>query len=304
MGRLLLYGLMVCLVAFGFFVLGTLLWATGTDSAFLNSVFYSSSSLFLLAFAAAVVDLHFFRSRSRPIMYRPLSNPKISVGMTAYNDEGVIGPAVKDFLSHPLVCSVVVIDNNCTDHTAQEAKAAGAVVVAEPVQGYGAACKRALQEARKNGNLILLVEGDQTFSSKDIDKMVAYIQNADLVLGTRTTRELCDPDTQMNWFIQYGNIFIAKLIELRFWSRTRLTDVGCTLRLIRPEALDALLPSLQVTGNSFSPHMILQALHQDLKTLEIPVTFRKRGGQSKGVGSSYVKGLQTGLAMWKEILLS
>jgi hypothetical protein len=74
--------------------------------------------------------------------------------------------------------------------------------------------------------------------------------------------------------------------------------------LIRPEALDKIIGSLSSTKNTFSPHMILQALKHGLKVIEVPVTFRKRGGKSKGVGSSYKKGFVTGILMWKEILLS
>ncbi|MFH1588611.1 MAG: glycosyltransferase family 2 protein, partial [Candidatus Diapherotrites archaeon] len=230
--------------------------------------------------------------------------PKVIVGMTAYNDEGVIGKAVQDFKSNPLVSKVIVVDNNSIDKTFEEAKKAGAQTVKESVQGYGACCMRALKEARKGADIVVLVEGDQTFSSTDLKKLLAYIENADMVVGTRTTTELCAPDSQMNWFMQYGNIFIAKLIQLRYWGKLRLTDVGCTFRAIRPEALDKIMLLLSVKGNYFSPHMILQALKSDLKVIEVPVTLKKRAGKSKGVGSSISKGLATGLQMWKEILLS
>lgn len=224
--------------------------------------------------------------------------------MTAYNDEEIIGVAVKDFLSQENVAKVTVIDNNCTDNTAFEAKKAGAIVVKEPIQGYGAACIRALTEARKFGNIIVLVEGDLTFSGTDIKKLTAYLENVDMVLGTRTTMEIVSNDSQINWFIQYGNIFIAKLIQLRYWGKLRLTDVGCTFRAIRPDALDKILGQLKVSGNHFSAHMILVALKNDLKLIEVPVTLKKRGGISKGVGGDILKGLQTGIKMWIEILIA
>jgi glycosyltransferase involved in cell wall biosynthesis len=270
-------------------------------------VFFPATALLFLAIATYLLDLGFLRNFQKKhkakVRFDPIANQKIAVGMTAYNDEGVIGKAVKDFVKAENVSKVIVIDNNCTDNTAAEAKEAGAIVVAEKVQGYGAACVRALKEAKKHGNIICLVEGDQTFAASDLKKLLAYIENCDLVVGTRTTAELAAKDSQLTWFMRYGNLFIAKLLQLRFWG-TRFTDVGCTFRIIRPEALEKLLPHLKVNGNHFSPHMLLEAMKIGLKVIEVPVTLRKRAGTSKGVGSDIIKGLQTGLKMWIMILLS
>lgn len=246
-----------------------------------------------------------FSPQKRTLRYEPIKNPKVSVGMTALNDEEIIGKAVKDFKSLKEVVQVVVIDNNCVDGTAKEARKSGAVVVKEPIQGYGSACIRAMKEARKKGNLICLVEGDGTFSASDLKKLLSYIENCDMVLGTRTTAEIVSQDSQVNnWFLRYGNIFMAKQIQLRFWDKLRLTDVGCTFRIIRPEAFDKIENQLTVKGMNFSPHMILVALKNHLKILEVPVTLRKRVGESKGIGGNAFKAFKTGLAMWKEILFS
>lgn len=305
MGRVLLYtfhfflaGLLVFFVSFFSFVTqsGPFLW-----------LFFLSAGLILVGILGAFYELFLlavFFPEKKIFRQDILKNPKISVGMTAYNDDEIIGLSVKDFKSQENVVKVIVIDNNCTDNTALEAKKAGALVVEEKIQGYGAACIRALKEARRHGNVVVLVEGDGTFSGTDIKKLYSYIENVDMVLGTRTTMEIVSNDSQINWFMQYGNIFIAKLIQLRYWGKLRLTDVGCTFRVIRPEALDKMLPDLKVTGNHFSPHMILVALHHGLKIIEVPVTFRKRGGKSKGVGGNIQKGLAAGIKMWKEILLS
>ena len=74
--------------------------------------------------------------------------------MTAYNDELSIGPAVKDFLAQKDVVKVIAVDNNSADRTTEQGLLAGATVVAERVQGYGAGCMRALREAMKYSDLI------------------------------------------------------------------------------------------------------------------------------------------------------
>ncbi len=301
MGKLVLFGFHVLLFAIALFAFNL------GESMFFQRInlqlFWLEVLLAAFALLSYLVDLGILRKakKTQNIKFDPIKNPRIAVGMTAYNDEGVIGKAVKDFVNAENVEKVIVIDNNCIDNTAKEAREAGATVVEERVQGYGAACKRALKEARKSGNIVCLVEGDQTFAASDLKKLVAYIENSDIVLGTRTTAELSAPDSQLIWFMRYGNLFIAKLLQLRYWG-TRFTDVGCTYRIIRPEALDKIIHKLHVTGNHFSPHMIMVAMDAGLKVIEVPVTLRKRAGTSKGVGSDVIKGLKNGLAMWKMIL--
>ncbi len=302
MGRISLY-------AFHLFLFSFVLHFIGLINLYFNpfvfNEFFFYGLLLDLIFVFAVffdlgIPILFFTENNK-FKFNPI-NLQVSVGMTAYNDEKAIGPSVKQFKELKEVVSVVVVDNNCIDNTALEAKKAGAQVVKEPVQGYGSACMRALKEARKTGNLICLVEGDMTFSASDLKKLTAYIENADMVLGTRTTAEIIDSDSQVTWFMRYGNLFIAKLLQLRFWAKVRLTDVGCTYRIIRPEALNKIIDKLYVKGHYFSPHMILIALENDLKVIEVPVTLKKRVGESKGVGDDTVKGLITGFKMWWMIL--
>lgn len=305
MGRLLLYGFHAVLIAVAFFSVGVV-GIFFPQTIFGNGFFFQIATyLFAVAFLAFLIETIFCAilfPEKRKLRIDKIKGMQISIGMTAYNDEGVIGKAVENFKKAENVVKLIVVDNNCTDNTAKEAEEAGAIVVKEPIQGYGAACIRALKEAKKYGNLACLVEGDQTFSASDLKKLTAYIENVDMVVGTRTTAEIIAPDSQVDLFMRWGNMFIAKLVQLRYWGKLRLTDVGCTFRLIRPEALEKILPQLNVTGNHFSPHMILVALKNDLKVIEVPVTLKKRGGESKGVGKSKIKGLINGIQMWKMIL--
>lgn len=308
MGRLLLYSVIVFLaglVLYGLFFISWILNALGINSGFLPFFLNGANLLFLIALIGAIIDLG--RQPKRKLLrFDPIANPKVCIGMLAYNDELSIGGAVKGFKELKEVASIVVIDNNSKDKTAAEAQKAGARVVFESVQGYGSACMRALkeasQDARTKGNIICLVEGDQTYFPTDLRKMLSYLENVDIVVGTRTTCEIVAPDSQITPFILYGNIFIAKLLQLRFWGTYRMTDVGIGFALIRPEALKKILPGLSVTANYFSPHMLITALKHDLRIIECPIAFKKRVGKSKGVGSSITKGLYNGLKMIELIL--
>ncbi len=309
MWKLLLYSFFIFLAGCALYAVYLALWLAGPFADFgpyPGFALAAANYAFVVSGAGVLLDLlaHRLSGAPRTLMQKPIARPKISVGMTAYNDEASIGLAVREFSKMKEVSSIVVVDNNSKDRTFETAKEAGAKVVKEKVQGYGAAAIRALKEARKHGNIVCLVEGDQTFFATDLKKLAAYIENVDMVVGTRTTMEIVTADSQMTTFMQAGNLFVAKLVQLRYWGKLRLTDVGCTYRLIRPEALDRIIGDLYVTQNDFSPHMILVALSHGLKVIECPIAFRKRVGESKGVGSDIIKGLKNGFSMIWLILTS
>jgi hypothetical protein len=153
-----------------------------------------------------------------------------------------------------------------------------------------------------DADVIILTEGDGTFFANDVGKFLAYIDHSDLVVGNRVVRGLVDSDSQMDYFFTWGNMAVAMLLRLRFWDGRHLgpaglMDVGCTYRAIRRQALERILPDLDVGGDHFSPHMLLVAMARGLSVIEIPIRFRRRVGQSKGASQSLRKGLQVGLVM-------
>lgn len=264
-----------------------------TAHRFLLATFLASgTATFLVLFI-----LHRLLVPPRGTDCRPLQGARVCVALTAFNDDTCIGAAVRDFKEHAGVDRVIVVENNSTDATYQAATAAGAdEVYTEKSRGYGACCMRALAEAARDADVIVLCEGDMTFSARDVKKLLAYLENCDLVLGTRATQELRQNGSQMDWLINPGNQTVAKLIQCRFWG-TRLTDVGCTYRAIRVDAYQRLKDKLSVRGDHFSPHMFIEALKLRLRVIEIPVVFRKRAGLSKGVGSDKIKAARVALRM-------
>jgi len=243
-----------------------------------------------------------------PIRQPLPGDPHVVAVLTAYNDALSIGDAVRDFAAQPHVRRVIVVDNNCHDETAFVAARAGAAVVHETAQGYGHACMRGLREAlRLKPDVVVLAEGDGTFAGRDMTKLLAYLEDTDMVVGNRITPGLVARDSQMDNFFVWGNIVGGKLLQLKFWDsrflgRTRLSDLGCTLRALRADALAAIIDDLNVGGNHFSPHMIMAALHRKLTVVEVPVTFWPRVGVSKGASQSLRKGVLVGLAMLWHIL--
>jgi len=222
----------------------------------------------------------------------------VSVVFPAYNEEAGIADAVRTFGALDAVDEVVVVDNNSRDRTAELAAAAGGRVVREERQGYGFALRRGLAEAK--GDLIVMAEPDGTFIADDVHKLLAYSGDAQLVLGTRTTRELIFEEANMGRFLRWGNWFVAKLLEVLYGTPS-LTDCGCTLRLVHREALQRFNDRLTVGSSHFLPEMVILARLHDVSMLEIPVSYRARKGSSKITGS-FRTTIQVGVNMVRIIL--
>jgi glycosyltransferase involved in cell wall biosynthesis len=206
---------------------------------------------------------------------------KVSVVFPAFNEEEGIGHAVETFLALEPVDEVLVVDNNSQDKTAELALQAGARVVSETTQGYGHALQRGLKEA--SGDLIVMAEPDGTFAAQDVHKLLAYAEDAELVLGTRTTRELIFAEANMGWFLRWGNWIVAKLQQVLF-NTPSLSDCGCTMRLIHRSALERFIDRLSVGSSHFLPEMVILAHQSGASMLEVPVSYRPRNGTSKITG--------------------
>ncbi|MBJ6799200.1 glycosyltransferase [Geomonas propionica] len=247
-----------------------------------------------------------YKRGNRSVRWAPSRERSLTVVLTAFNDELSIGRAVEDFAAHPLVRRVVVVDNNSADRTTEVARAAGALVIREPVPGYGSCVYRALREGLRftDTDLTLLCEGDMTFRAYDIDKFLAYLPHADLVNGTRISEQLREQRTQLSTFMYYGNFFAGKLLEVKHLGRGTFTDVGTTYKLCRNRPLERLLPHLNPGINlEFNAHLLDTALAQGLAVVECPITFHNRVGFSKGGNSSNWKALKVGSRMILGIVL-
>lgn len=251
----------------------------------------------------AVVDLFFLLRRKKPnlpLRWEPVSNRKVTVALTAYNDQDSIAPAVEDFRTHPLVERVIVVSNNSSDATLDRAEAAGAITFNELSPGYGRCVYRCLSEAVKfdDTELIVLCEGDRTFRAYDLEKLLAYVAHGDIVNGTRTVEPLRQYLTQLSTFMFYGNIFVGKLLEAKYLGRGTITDVGTTYKLCRKRPLMQLLPHLNPGVNlEFNAHLLDTCLERGLVLIECPITFHARVGASKGGNTNNWRGLTVGLKM-------
>jgi glycosyltransferase involved in cell wall biosynthesis len=216
---------------------------------------------------------------------------RISVVFPTYNERDSIRAAILDFAATGVVDEILVINNNAASGTSEEVAAAiastpnGTVVreVHEHRLGYGFAIQRGLREA--TGDFIVVSEPDGTFLGRDTFKLLAYVDDFDVVYGSRTARTFIWRGANMGALLRWGNWGVAKLMEFLFNS-TNLTDVGCTLRLMRREALVQLAPEFTIGGSAFGPEMMLLSLLHGLRVIQVPVNYLPRVGVSSVTGDT------------------
>jgi hypothetical protein len=223
---------------------------------------------------------------------------KVSVVIPAYNEEESIEYVVRDFLEH--VDEVFVVDNSSRDNTAAVARAAGARVETVQLGGYGDTIRYGLDHAA--GEILVITEADFSFRARDLGKMLEYLKDADMVVGTRTTRQLVEQGTNMRGPVRIGNIVVAKLLEVMWWGRVaRFTDVGCTFRALWRDSYNRMCPVLEGVGPELSPEMMVAALMTRQRVIEVPVSYHRRvAGESKH-SANYLKISRTALRMLKGI---
>lgn len=271
-------------------------------------VWYSGVPL-MIGMTLALFDVLYLLRHKKPIApirFQPVRRRRVTVALTAFNDEDSIAGAIEDFLSHPLVERVIVVSNDSSDRTFARAEEAGALVFNEIAPGYGRCVFRCLTEAVRfeDTEFVVLCEGDSTFRAYDIEKLLAYAPHADIVNGTRTVEPLRQHLTQLSTFMFYGNIFVGKLLEAKHLGRGTITDVGTTYKLCRREALTTLLSKLNPAVNlEFNAHFLDVSLQNDLVLLECPITFHPRIGLSKGGNASNWRALVVGIRMIRGFLV-
>ena len=123
---------------------------------------------------------------------------KISVIIPAFNEQDSISQCVLEFKKLFFVSEVIVVDNNSSDKTKSFAKKSGAIVISEKQQGYGAAIATGIKFAK--GDYICVCEADQTFIASDLKRLVTYLDQFEVVLGSRTSNNLVWSGAYMpNW---------------------------------------------------------------------------------------------------------
>jgi len=213
-----------------------------------------------------------------------MPQPDIKVIIPAYNEADSIASVIREIPKS--VSEVIVVNNNSTDKTAENAIDAGATVLTENRMGYGYACLKGMNHIAKQSkvpDIIVFVDGDYSDYPEELNKIVAPILNkqADFVIGARVKR--LREEGSMTPQQIFGNWLATFLMKLLFGAT--FTDLGPFRAIAYPKLLTL---NMEDKTYGWTVEMQLKALKNKLTYAEVPVRYKKRIGVSKVSGT--VKG--------------
>ncbi|MYB66366.1 glycosyltransferase family 2 protein [Candidatus Poribacteria bacterium] len=209
----------------------------------------------------------------------------VSVIIPVLNEEGAIANVIND-IPKELVQEIIVVDNGCTDRTAEIARKHGAKVVVEPRKGYGRACLTGIANVNK-ADIVVFLDGDYSDDPKQMYSLVQPIQDglAEFVIGARVPSEKGALLPQA----KFGNKLATVL--MRFLFGVKYNDLG-PFRAILYNKLLAL--EMQDKNFGWTIEMQLKAAKAGMNVIEVPVTYRKRIGTSK-ISGTFIGSAKAGI---------
>lgn len=195
---------------------------------------------------------------------------KIAVLIPCYNEEKTIEKVIEDFRKALPEAVIYVYDNNSSDHTAEIAERAGAVVRHEYMQGKGMVIRRMFREI--DAECYIMTDGDDTYPAESAPEMVNKVlfHNADMVVGDRLSSTYFTENNRM--FHNFGNVLVRKLINTLFHNDNK--DIMTGYRAFSFEFVKT-FPVLS-KGFEIETEMSIHAADKNMQVENVVIEYRDR----------------------------
>ncbi len=200
----------------------------------------------------------------------------VSVVIPAFNEEKGVRESINElremFAGSDINAEIIVVDDGSKDATAREAKAAGARVIQHRSnRGYGASLKTGIIAA--SCDIIAITDADGTYPAQYLPEMLIELENADMVVGSRTGADVHIPLSRKpaKWFLRVMANYVAQ---------TKIPDLNSGLRVFRR---DVAMQYFAILSDqfSFTTTITLAMLCDKYAVSYLPIDYRKRQGKSK-----------------------
>ncbi len=199
---------------------------------------------------------------------------KIVVMIPAYNEEDSIERVIQRIPAiegHKV--QILVINDGSSDHTAEVAEKAGAIVLNNNKnRGLGVTFKKGLKNAlNMDADIIVNIDADGQYNPEDIPRIVEPIINdeADMVLGSRMENLKYD----MPSVKKIGNKFMTKLLSII--TETKIKDGQTGFRGFSKTLAQTLLVFLK-GEYTYTQETLIHAIFNDFRIKQIEIEFNAR----------------------------
>lgn len=211
---------------------------------------------------------------------------RIAVLIPCYNEALTIKKVVEDAKKYLPEAVIYVYDNNSSDDTAAIAKASGAIVRKERMQGKGNVLRRMFREI--DAKCYLLIDGDDTYPLECAREMVdaVLLRQADMVVGDRLSSTYFTENKRP--FHNFGNSIVRGSINLLFQSDIK--DIMTGYRAFGYSFVKT-FPVLS-KGFEIETEMTIHAVHNNMRIENIVVDYRDRPKGSVSKLNTYSDGMK------------
>ncbi|MBB5697736.1 glycosyltransferase involved in cell wall biosynthesis [Sphingomonas yantingensis] len=204
-----------------------------------------------------------------------MAEPRIAVILPCYNEEAAIAQTVAGFRAALPTARIYVYDNNSRDRTVEVARAAGAIVRTERVQGKGAVVRRMFADV--DADVYVMADGDATYDAASAPALVARLldEQLDMVVGSRVH----EAAAAYRRGHQFGNKALTGMLA-RLFGRS-FTDILSGYRVFSRRFVKS-FPALSA-GFEIETEISVHALELKMPVAEVstPYFARPEGSASK-----------------------
>lgn len=201
-----------------------------------------------------------------------MKNIDVSIVIPVFNEAQTIGDVITKIKGLYPDFEIIVINDGSTDDTGAIAQNAGAIVYSHPYNiGNGAAVKSGIRLA--SGEVLVLLDGDGQHDPKEIEELLEYFPDYDMVVGARPKGH------QASWVRAMGNWIFNRLAS--YVSIFPVKDLTSGFRAIKSDIAHQLLYLLPNTY-SYPTTFTLGVLRSGRSVRYIPIdTQIRKAGKSK-----------------------
>jgi glycosyltransferase involved in cell wall biosynthesis len=211
-----------------------------------------------------------------------IAHPRLAVLLPCYNEEAAIVQTIAGFRAALPEAIIYVYDNNSSDRTVEVAKAAGAIVRTERMQGKGNVVRRMFADIE--ADIYLMADGDATYEAAAAPALVARLidEQLDMVVGARKS----EVEAAYRRGHRFGNAMLTGMLA-QIFGRS-FTDILSGYRVFSRRFVKS-FPVLSA-GFEIETEISVHALELKMPTAEIVTAYAARPEGSVSKLSTYTDG--------------